>query len=79
MLGRLSGRTHQVHTAVALVCTHGVELRLSSSAVRFRRLTDAEIDWYWRDAASRRQGRRLRHPGPRGDVHQRIWPAAIPA
>lgn len=46
MLGRLSGRTHEVHTAVALVCTHGVELRLCSSAVRFRRLTDAELDWY---------------------------------
>lgn len=46
MLGRLSGRTHEVHTAVALVCTHGVELRLCSSTVRFRRLTDAELDWY---------------------------------
>jgi len=46
MLTRLSGRTHDVHTAVALVCTHGVELRLSSSAVRFRRLTDTELDWY---------------------------------
>ena len=46
MLGRLSGHTHEVHTAVALVCTHGVELRLCSSAVRFRRLTDAELDWY---------------------------------
>ncbi|HTG76598.1 MAG TPA: Maf family protein [Steroidobacteraceae bacterium] len=46
MLGRLSGRTHEVHTAVALVCTHGVELRLCSSTVRFRRLTDADLDWY---------------------------------
>ena len=46
MLTRLSGRTHEVHTAVVLVCTRGVELRLSSSAVRFRRLTDAELDWY---------------------------------
>ena len=46
MLERLSGRTHEVHTAVALACTRGVELRLSSSAVRFRRLTDAELDWY---------------------------------
>jgi septum formation protein len=46
MLARLSGRTHEVHTAVALMCTRGVELRLSSSAVRFRRLTDAELDWY---------------------------------
>ena len=46
MLSRLSGRTHEVHTAVALVCTRGVELRLSSSTVRFRRITDAELDWY---------------------------------
>jgi septum formation protein len=46
MLARLSGRTHEVHTAVAVVCTQGVELRLSSSAVRFRRLTDDELDWY---------------------------------
>lgn len=46
MLARLSGRTHEVHTAVALVCTGSVQLRLSSSAVRFRRLTDAELDWY---------------------------------
>jgi septum formation protein len=46
MLARLSGRTHEVHTAVALVCTAGVQLRLSSSAVRFRKLTDAELDWY---------------------------------
>ncbi len=46
MLTRLSGRTHEVHTAVALVCTAGVELRLSSSTVRFRRLTDTELAWY---------------------------------
>ncbi len=46
MLWRLSGRTHEVHTAVALVCTAGVRVRLSSSAVSFRTLTTAEIDWY---------------------------------
>ena len=46
MLARLSGRTHEVHTAVALLCTAGLELRLSSSAVRFRSLTDADLDWY---------------------------------
>jgi septum formation protein len=46
MLERLSGRTHEVHTAVALVCTGGTEVRLSSSAVRFRRLSDAELDEY---------------------------------
>jgi septum formation protein len=46
MLQLLSGRTHEVHTAVALLCTGGVQLRLSSSAVRFRRLSDADLDWY---------------------------------
>lgn len=46
MLSRLSGRTHEVHTAVALVCTTGVRVRLSSSAVSFRSLTTGEIDWY---------------------------------
>jgi septum formation protein len=46
MLTRLSGRTHEVHTAVALVCTGSAEVRLSTSAVSFRRLADAEIDWY---------------------------------
>jgi septum formation protein len=46
MLSRLSGRTHEVHTAVALVCTGGIELRLSTSAVCFRELAEAELDWY---------------------------------
>jgi septum formation protein len=46
MLMRLSGRTHEVHTAVALVCTGGIELRLSTSAVRFRELAEEELDWY---------------------------------
>ena len=47
MLGRLSGRTHAVHTAVALLHAHGSAARISSSTVTFRELTPAEIDWYW--------------------------------
>jgi septum formation protein len=47
MLGRLSGRTHEVHTAVAVLHSGGAAARLSSSAVTFRELTRAEIDWYW--------------------------------
>jgi septum formation protein len=47
MLGRLSARTHQVHTAVALMCTAGLAARLSSSEVTFRELSTAEIDRYW--------------------------------
>jgi len=47
MLGRLSGRTHAVHTAVALLHRGGSAARVSSSTVTFRALTPAEIDWYW--------------------------------
>jgi septum formation protein len=48
MLGRLSGRTHEVHTAIAVLHDGGAAARVSSSAVTFRELTPAEIDWYWR-------------------------------
>jgi septum formation protein len=48
MLGRLSGRTHEVHTAVAVLHDGGAAARVSSSSVSLRALTPAEIDWYWR-------------------------------
>jgi septum formation protein len=47
MLGRLSGRTHEVHTAVAVLHDGGAAARVSSSSVSLRALTLAEIDWYW--------------------------------
>jgi septum formation protein len=47
MLGRLSGRTHEVHTAIAVQHAGGVAARVSSSTVTFRELSTAEIDWYW--------------------------------
>jgi nucleoside triphosphate pyrophosphatase len=47
MLGRLSGRTHQVLTAVALVWGAGVAHRLSVSEVRFRTLSRSECRAYW--------------------------------
>ena len=47
MLGRLSGRTHEVHTAVALRYAGGAAARLSSSQVSLRELGGAEIDAYW--------------------------------
>lgn len=47
MLGRLSGRTHGVLTAVALADARGVELRLSVSTVRFRGLSPQECAAYW--------------------------------
>ena len=47
MLGQLSGRTHEVLTAVALAAIAGLELRVSVSAVRFRALAADEIAAYW--------------------------------
>jgi septum formation protein len=47
MLSRLSGRTHQVHTAVAVVHASGSAARVSSSDVTFRALAELEIAWYW--------------------------------
>jgi septum formation protein len=48
MLRRLSGRTHEVLTAVALAGAAGIESRLSRSTVSFRAISDAEIHDYWR-------------------------------
>ena len=47
MLGRLSGRVHQVITAVALATERSLEVRLSAASVRLRELTLAEREAYW--------------------------------
>ena len=47
MLKRLSGRTHQVYTGVALRAEAGLESRLSVSEVTFRAVSDAEAEAYW--------------------------------
>lgn len=47
MLHQLSGRTHQVITAVALHSSTNQALRLSITDVTFRELSDAEITAYW--------------------------------
>jgi septum formation protein len=47
MLGMLSGRTHEVLTAVALADAHGVSARLNASTVRFRSLSRQECLAYW--------------------------------
>ena len=47
MLKRLSGRTHQVYTGVALRAEAGLESRLSVSEVTFREVSDAEAEAYW--------------------------------
>ncbi|MEA5445661.1 Maf family protein [Gammaproteobacteria bacterium AB-CW1] len=47
MLARLSGRSHQVFSAVALAGPNGVEDRLNINEVRFRPITPAEAEAYW--------------------------------
>jgi nucleoside triphosphate pyrophosphatase len=46
MLRMLSGRTHQVHTAVALVVNGRCQSLLDTADVRFRTLDERTIDWY---------------------------------
>lgn len=47
MLRRLSARTHQVYTAVAVRHAGGCDTRVSISDVSMRALSDAELDAYW--------------------------------
>jgi septum formation protein len=47
MLQRLSGRSHHVLSAVALISATGVHQRLSRSEVRFRALSALECAQYW--------------------------------
>jgi septum formation protein len=47
MLASLSGRVHEVLSAVALATDKGMALALSLSAVRFRTLSDEECRAYW--------------------------------
>lgn len=47
MLQRLSGRTHQVMTAVTLASADKIAVELSVTDVVFRELDDAEISAYW--------------------------------
>ncbi len=53
MLARLSGRAHQVLTAVALATGSGVAFRLSASEVRLRALTGEECIAYWESGEPR--------------------------
>ncbi len=48
ILGRLSGRTHSVFTAVAVADGQRERVELSCSEVTFRALTAGEITAYWR-------------------------------
>lgn len=47
MLGLLSGRRHHAYSAICVIGTDGkARTRLSDTVVTFKRLSDAEIDWY---------------------------------
>ena len=46
MLRALSGRTHVVHTGVAVAADGEDACRTTSSEVTFAPLTDADIEWY---------------------------------
>src|SRR5690606_16331544 len=45
-LRRPAGRTHAVHTAVVLACGNALHEDVSITEVRFKALTDADIDAY---------------------------------
>ena len=47
MLTALSGREHEVLTAIALLGPQGCETCVVSSRVRFRRISPAELKAYW--------------------------------
>jgi septum formation protein len=48
MLKRLSNRQHQVITAVSLINLNQTLTRVVITLVTFKKLSDKEIDWYWR-------------------------------
>ena len=43
MLSALSGRTHHVLTAIALIIEENIQVRLSTTSVRFREISEQEI------------------------------------
>lgn len=52
MLKKLSGKTHEVVTGIALASPQGIITAADSAMVRFRELADWEIAWYVRGGAS---------------------------
>jgi|688.fasta_scaffold13835_9 septum formation protein len=52
MLKKLSGKTHEVVTGIALASPNGIVKASDSAFVRFRELADWEIEWYVRGGAS---------------------------
>ena len=48
MLRTLAGRTHQVHSAVAVISGESLLAATTTSGVTFAPMSDADIDWYVR-------------------------------
>ena len=71
MLRLLSGRTHRVLSAVALIGT-AERLALSESQVSFRAIPDWEARAYWATGGARRQGGGLCHPGSGRPLRARV-------
>jgi septum formation protein len=46
MLAALSGQTHEVLTAIAVAAEQETRMRISASTVRFRDISEGEIDRY---------------------------------
>ena len=65
ILRLLSGTQHRVLTAVAVAFEERFEMAVSESLVTFGALDEARIAAYVAVGRALRQGRRLRHPGPR--------------
>ena len=76
MLRQLSGRTHEVLTAVALRTASGLQARLSRSEVTFRAISAGEARRLIGIPGSRRQGGRLRNPGSGPQCSSRTCAAA---
>ena len=76
MLRRLSGRTHEVITAVSLVVAGREAQAVSTSLVTFVALDDDAIAAYLATRRMAGQGRRVRDPGPLRVSHRSICPAA---
>jgi hypothetical protein len=68
MLTLLSGRTHQVLTAVAICWEGSTVAEISTSSVTFRALDPRGDRPLCRHEGAARQGRRVRNPGSRGNV-----------
>jgi len=53
MLAALSGKTHQVLTAIAVAAPDKIQVRLSTTSVRFRNISEHEIRIYLADGETR--------------------------